>query len=212
MHLRDSVPLHRPMGLELPRQTSYQRWLSIGHHLAAAASSSAWCLGDWLVFGERQFEGRYRDAIEQTSLEYKTLRNYAWVARKFAPIRRHDDLSFGHHAELAGLPEPEQDFWLRKAAALGWSRNLLRHELQASLRERGEEQSGSDYLAGPAGSDPLCTEKLRVTVTADQLEVIKQAAQLAELSIDTWVPLVLEHAARAALGTELAQSARRGAA
>ena len=212
MHLRDTVSRDQPIGLDLPRQTSYQRWLSIGQQLAAGASSSAWCLGDWLVFGERQFEGRYRGAIEQTSLEYKTLRNYAWVARKFAPCRRHDDLSFGHHAELAGLPEPEQDFWLRKAAALGWSRNVLRRELQGSLRERGEDQARSDYLAGPAGDDPQCTEKLRVTVTVDQLEVIRQAAQLAELSIDTWVPLVLEDAARAALGTELAPIGRAGAA
>jgi len=46
----------------------------------------------------------------------------------------------------------------------------------------------------------------------DQLEVIRQAAQLAELSIDTWVPLVLEDAARAALGTELAPIGRAGAA
>lgn len=99
-------------------------------------SSSAWCLGDWLAYGQAAFSGRYRDALGQTSLDYQTLRNYAWVARRFPVSRRRDTLSFGHHAETAALPGPEQDFWLRKAAGQRWSRNQLRQEIRASLRER----------------------------------------------------------------------------
>jgi hypothetical protein len=189
------------LGLELPRQMSYQKWLNVGRQLASAASSSAWCLGDWLVFGQRRFDGRYQWAIEQTSLDYKTLRNYAWVARKFSLARRHGNLSFGHHAEVAGLSEPEQDFWLRKADALGWSRNALRREVNASLLERGQQAAGPEDLADVCGDDLALTEKLRVTVTSDQLDVIRRAARLAKLSVATWVPLVLEQAARTALGT-----------
>src|SRR5215469_16045133 len=51
-------------GLVLPRQLPFERWLGIGRQLSAVSSSSAWCLGDWLVFGERVFAGRYRQAIE----------------------------------------------------------------------------------------------------------------------------------------------------
>jgi hypothetical protein len=80
----------------------------IGTQLSAAVSSSAWCLGDWLVYGQAAFSGRYRDALEQTSLDYQTLRSYAWVARRFPVSRRRDNLSFGHHAETAALPRPEQ--------------------------------------------------------------------------------------------------------
>jgi hypothetical protein len=86
------------------------------------ASSSAWCLGDWLNYGQSAYPGRYQDAIEGTSLDYQTLRNYAWVARRFSLSRRRDRISFGQHAEVAALPEPEQDFWLRKAEELCWSR------------------------------------------------------------------------------------------
>ena len=43
-------------------------------------------------------------------LDYQTLRNYAWVARRFAMSRRRDTLSFGHHAEVPALPEPEQGY------------------------------------------------------------------------------------------------------
>jgi hypothetical protein len=34
--------------------------------------------------------------------------------------RRRDTLSFGHHAEVATLSEPEQDYWLRKAEEHRW--------------------------------------------------------------------------------------------
>lgn len=123
-------------GIQFSRQLSYEKWSSIGRQLSALGSSSAWCLGDWLVHGEIAYAGRYRDAVEQTSLDYQTLRNYAWVARRFELSRRRDRLSFGHHAEVASLPVPEQDFWLRKAQELSWSRNQLRREVRASLAER----------------------------------------------------------------------------
>jgi hypothetical protein len=195
----DSVILPRT-GLHLRQQLPYDKWLSIGRHLAITASSSAWCLGDWLIYGENFFNGRYRDAIEQTSLDYKTLRNYAWVARRFQLSRRHEDLSFGHHAEVASLPEPEQDFWLRKAEAFGWSRNALRREVQASLRERQHREP----VAGCAETDTTgqgatTTEQLQVEVTADQMDVIRQAASRAGLTIDAWAARILENAARSTL-------------
>ena len=75
----------------------------------------------WLVYGESQFKDRYEEAIRRTSLNYQTLRNYTWVARRFDLSRRRDNLSFGHHAEVAALDPPEQEFWLRKAEKYGWS-------------------------------------------------------------------------------------------
>ena len=62
------------MGLELPGQLSFEIWLRIGAQLSVAVSSSAWCLGDWLRYGEAAYVSRYRDAIQQTSLDYQTLR------------------------------------------------------------------------------------------------------------------------------------------
>jgi len=80
-------PISAGLGLRLPRNLSYEKWLAIGQGLAALNSSSSWCLGDWLIHGESAYTGRYRSAIDQTSLDYQTLRNYAWVARRFAPSR-----------------------------------------------------------------------------------------------------------------------------
>jgi hypothetical protein len=129
--------------------------------------------------------------------------------------RRHETLSFGHHAEVAALPEPEQDFWLRKAETLGWSRNELRREVHTSLSERGQAVTDPDCPDDPDDQDPAIIEKLHVHVTADQLEVIRRAASMAQLTVATWVPLALEQAARSALstsGSARVRSARSGAA
>src|SRR5580658_7119478 len=47
-------------GLQLPRQLPFERWISIGHRLSVLYTSSAWCLGDWLIYGEETYSGRYR--------------------------------------------------------------------------------------------------------------------------------------------------------
>ena len=100
------------------------------------ADSSAWCLGDWVVFGASRYSDRYLRAIEQAGLEYQTLRNYAWVARRFESSRRREALSFQHHAEVASLPEPEQDLWLQRADAAQWSKTELRRRISAERLSR----------------------------------------------------------------------------
>jgi hypothetical protein len=207
------------MGLELPRRLGFEAWLRIGSQLSAAVSSSAWCLGDWLAYGQAAFSGRYRDALEQTSLDYQTLRNYAWVARRFPVSRRRDTLSFGHHAETAALPGPEQDFWLRKAADQRWSRNQLRQEIRASLRERhtgtalpgpGQPPQPANEHLPPAGGtrpddDPAPAtgpqHAILITMPAGQLELCQQAAESHHLPLQAWAARTLHQAARQTLQT-----------
>jgi hypothetical protein len=195
------------MGLLLPQRLAFDKWVTIGHQLSAVSTSSAWCLGDWLIYGEAAFTGRYRDVLEQTSLDYQTLRNYAWVVRRFPLARRRDRLSFGHHAEVAALPEPEQDFWLRKAEDLCWSRNQLRREVRTSLRERAQNcrlgmptdlEDDSEPvaigLASVTGSADSAI-KIEIRVSAQQLELFESQAQTVGLSLEAWARLVLSQAA-----------------
>ena len=172
---------------------------SDGRQLSGICSSSAWCLGDWLIYGETAFNGRYRDAIELTSLHYQTLRNYAWVARRFSLSRRRDTLSFGHHTEVAALPESEQEYWLRKAEELAWTVKQLRHEVRTSLRERS---TGDNSEVSPASDrSPLDhgleqdTVMLKVPITADHLKSFNMVANTLGLDVETWAALVLTKAA-----------------
>ncbi len=126
------------IGLALQPGIEFERWRKIGVQVGTLADASAWWIGDWLIFGQRAFPDRYRSAIEATGFSYQTLRNYAWVAGQFPVYRRRDNLSFGHHAEVASLDEEHQEIWLVRAASRGWSRNVLRNELRAaSGRDRG---------------------------------------------------------------------------
>ncbi len=200
----DGATVPERTGLQLPRQLSFDRWLQIGKQLTVVVDTSTWWLGDWLAYGQDNYGDHYKDAIERTSLDYQTLRNYAWVARRFSPSRRRDKLSFAHHAEVAALDEPEQDFWLRKAESLHWSRNNLRRELRASLRERknGKATTAAVLLADkqPESEAPGRRQEsartLSLPVSLDQFERCEQAASKQNRKLEEWALLVLDREAR----------------
>jgi hypothetical protein len=182
------------IGLQLPRQLPFETWLGLGLQLSAAATSSAWCLGDWLAYGQRAYAGRYRDAVELTGLDYQTLRNYAWVARAYEPPRRREALSFGHHAEVASLPVPEQEFWSRKAEQLGWPTGQLRRQVRASLRERQVGQSATEPAEpGQPGPGPCAgpAVTVRVRLTPQQAQRCQQAAARQGLTVPAWAAQIL---------------------
>jgi hypothetical protein len=189
------------LGLVFPRRLPFEAWLGVGAQLSAVATSSAWCLGDWLIYGRAAYGSRYREAIERTGLDYQTLRNYAWVAGQFELSRRRDTLSFGHHAELAALPGPEQDFWLRKAQEFGWSTMRLRQEVRASLAERAQDPAGLEPPGSatppPEGQREEGHVALRIKLTAGQLEFCDRAARSQGMTLQAWAICALEQAAQA---------------
>jgi hypothetical protein len=50
----------------------------------------------------------YDTAVSETGLGYQTIANLKSVARKVDISRRRENLSFGHHAEVAALPAEQQ--------------------------------------------------------------------------------------------------------
>jgi predicted DNA binding CopG/RHH family protein len=190
-------------GMTFPENLSERSWERIGTSLRELVNSSAWWLADWLNFGETTYGWRrYREAIERTGLDYQTLRNYAWVGRRYELHRRHDGLSFAHHAEVARLSPPEQDYWLRKAEQQKWSRNELRRTVRASLvaqNDSTEISPGDDdrkQEARPhepaAPKRPQQVTTLTIELSAGQLEHYAKAAAAHGLPVDKWVARVLE--------------------
>ncbi|MEV7729944.1 LmbU family transcriptional regulator [Streptomyces sp. NPDC087917] len=195
-------------GMILPANLSERSWEQIGTNLRELVNSSAWWLADWLLFGEATYGWRrYKEAIERTGLDYQTLRNYAWVARRFEQHRRRDSLSFAHHAEVARLAPPEQDYWLRKAEQQKWSRNELRRSVRASLAVQsgtaelpagGDEKQEVPRLAEVATADKGKQQVTTLTIelSAGQLEYFSKAAAAHGLPVDKWVARMLEAADR----------------
>jgi hypothetical protein len=174
-------------GLHVPPDIDLEGWAALGCRIAGIASACAWCLGDWLVFGERAYGARYRTALAATPLDYQTLRNYAWVARRVPMSRRRETLSFQHHAEVAALPDAEQELWLLRAERLRWSRNELRRRLK-----------GARTLS--AGGDERGEVVLRVQVTPDRERRWQSAAEALDEPLADWVTRAVDAAADAVLG------------
>jgi hypothetical protein len=173
-------------GLFIPCRLSFEGWRQAGSQIFLVANSCAWWVGDWLAYGENFFRDRYEQAIADTSLNYQTLRNYAWVAKKFTMSRRRDGLSFGHHAEVAALTETEQDVWLTRAERFTWSRNELRRRIRAT---RLANQSQSFHASGKK------TKILKIDVTMGSLDHWQHAAERTNYGIAEWIIKTLDKAA-----------------
>lgn len=196
-------------GMVFPQNLSERSWEQIGANLRELVNSSAWWLADWLIYGEATYGWRrYKEAVERTGLDYQTLRNYAWVARRFEHDRRRDSLSFAHHAEVTRLSPPEQDYWLRKAEQQKWSRNELRRAVRASLAVQSGEHAELPDGAGDGGTDAATgsprtagqggskVTTLTIELSAGQLEYCSKAAAAHGLPVDKWVARMLASAER----------------
>lgn len=131
--------------LVLPDSLTYDAWEEVGRVLGRMERSVQWWIGDWVRFGERSYGEMYSQAIEETGRDYGTLRNDVWVAERFDLSRRRDNLSFGHHQEVAADPPSIADAWLDQAEAGGWTRDDLR---KARRRAKAAEVTVPTLPAG----------------------------------------------------------------
>jgi hypothetical protein len=169
--------------LLLPSDLPFRAWKHIGEQILVFSDSTAWWIGDWLIFGRDKYPDRYQRAVEETSLDYQTLRNYAWVAGRFAVSRRRDMLSFQHHVEVAKLPEDQQDLWLERAERSGWSRNELRRQLRSIRPHRAAKKEPPSHV-------------VELSISCERQELWQIAAHLARVDLPEWISATLDGAAQ----------------
>jgi hypothetical protein len=111
-----------------------------------------WQVGDLTFYAESEFGFAVIGKHEMAAvfgLDEGTLEVYSWVAGRFTHSRRRENLSFSHHALLAAWgSDSEQDEWLDRAEAEGWSRD----EFRSVLRARGHEATGGPHIGGDTPS------------------------------------------------------------
>jgi hypothetical protein len=173
----------RLKGLGLPDGLSFDSWREVGCQVARFTNCSAWWLGDWLVYGEQAYDDRYEQAIIGTSLGYQTLRNYAWVARKFLVSRRRDTRNFGHYAEVTALPDDEQDAWLARTERSNWSRKQLRRELQATRLPK---------CRGSGADKSVDITALKIKIPIERHQRWQSAAERKNCSVADWIIATLD--------------------
>lgn len=105
---------------------------SIEDLLRDAGSFARGCLfiiGDAINYAQGKWGEKYDHWITLTGLEYQTLRNAAWAARKIDLSLRRDNLTFEHHKLIARLAPNEQERWLDLTEQNGMSVRRLRKSL-----------------------------------------------------------------------------------
>jgi hypothetical protein len=115
-------------------EIGYSDWIFEGRRIGAMGRGSPWWVGDWLLYGTERWGERYSEAVKITGYDAKSLRNMRYVASRFDLSLRRDNLSWSHHALLAGLEVEERGDWLRRAVDDKLSVDDLRVELRAACR------------------------------------------------------------------------------
>jgi hypothetical protein len=113
-----------------------RRWVACGKRLVQVRSASSWWIGDWMRYGNAQYGEKYGAASLATGYDRQTLMNLAYVASRFPVERRRANVSWSHHAELAALPEAEQEAWLDRIERDRLSVRSLREEARRELSTR----------------------------------------------------------------------------
>jgi len=133
--------------LQFDEPLEFTAWQQFGkdlekiHRLQEARMQTVlWWIGDWLRYGEYTYGEKFAQAVEETGRAPQTLANLQWVASAIDPSRRRENLTHAHHAEVAALPEPDQDDLLDDAIENGYSAKTLREKAQ----DRRAENDGKD--------------------------------------------------------------------
>jgi hypothetical protein len=149
----------------------FSDWVQHGRRLGAIGRSAGWWIADWLRYGNARYGDRYARASRITGYDTQTLMNMVYVASRFEPSRRREGLSWSHHAEVAALPQEEQERWLSRAETDRLSVRCLREALRRERRAiEGRRQGQLPAEAGgrePASAEhvncPTCGTALPVT-------------------------------------------------
>lgn len=115
--------------LTIPEGTSFEEWEAVGGKLRQVYGAAQWWVGDWLNFGERKYGEISSQALEVGAVA-QTWRTCKWVASRFELSRRHDNLTFSHHREVAALDPDEADALLLQAEVSNWTILELREKLK----------------------------------------------------------------------------------
>lgn len=145
--------------LALPDNLTIDQWADIGAQLATALTSTPWWVGDWLIYAHTHYEtdddgnaitttgAAVRRHLAELGYEHETIDRYRRVAALFPPNARHEDLSWAHHSEVAGLDATDAHQLLNEASVEHWSTRELRERVR---RLRAVEASAVDTLPGLA--------------------------------------------------------------
>ena len=141
--------------LTLPEGLSFVEYERVGRLLGRVNRSCSWWVGDYLAYGEDEYDEAMAQAEAATGLSAGTLQNRASVCRAIPPEQRIPGLSFSAHVTVAGLEPDVRALILDSARTTGAT--------VEAIRERVREHTGREAL-------PSVRDLARHVVIASRLE------------------------------------------
>lgn len=114
LNLTRSVKLSKN-GITFTDNVSYNDWVKIGDKLRLMEGSVQFWIGDWLNYGENNYDKWTQEFDPEKNYDYGYLSNMKWVARRVDISRRRENLSWSHHQTVADLEPADQDLLLQEA-------------------------------------------------------------------------------------------------
>lgn len=152
-----------PTSLVLTHEVTRDQYEALGFWLGRMHDSMRWAIGDFLLAGERIFGHEAWDMQEALGISIDSKQQYMRVSEAVLPHIRNAKLSWSHHRTLAPLTETEQEVWLEKAEANGWTNREMQVALRAEL--------------GPAKVGRGASAQLQSVTTSLELETIAEVAR-----------------------------------
>lgn len=141
----------------------YDRDLEYGSKIRDAAESLQFMLGDWVNGMLTTYEESERtlaaDMSRVTGVAGNTLREYAKVARAFAPAERSASLSFSHHLRAASGEKPSQVLKAAEASNLS-VRDTARLAQGLPIGGESEAQAQSSTTVAGASMEEAALEAI----------------------------------------------------
>ena len=131
--------------MQITDALTVEEWQDLAASIGDVASSIAFIVGDWLVYGQGLFgtagfpdrkvdNQSYQLALAATGLDLSTLQNYAYVSRSVPYSMRSERLSWEHHRVLAKLPDGDKQDWINTCEAeVDAGRRMSTRRLRKSL-------------------------------------------------------------------------------
>ena len=154
------------IGMRINEKLTPEEWQELAAGIGEMASSIAFIVGDWLVYGQSLFgtdgfpdkkvdHPSYQLALKATGLDLSTLQNYAYVSRSIPYSLRSERLSWEHHRLLAKLPDGEIQNWIETCVAEDSAgRRMSTRRLRKSLN-LGRVATDADLEPDPADKGQL---------------------------------------------------------
>ena len=189
------------LGMRFNGNLSVEEWQDLAVSIGELATSIAFIVGDWLVYGQNLFgkdgfpdkkvdHPSYQLALKATGLDLSTLQNYAYVSRSIPYSVRSEQLSWEHHRLLAKLPDADMQNWIRKcedeeAAGHRMSTRRLRKSLALGRVATAADLQPDDSDNGQENHIPLVnrfcgwwrrlqTSRFLATATREQRAAMKR--------------------------------------